>query len=226
MQDLTFPFIAFQRGRRWSRVIEDFTGDGRIEDLWHPFFCVSANLNRAQMHVHRRGPLARALLATTRAPGVFPPVVIDGELHVDGGMANNVPVDVMRSFANGGFVMGVDVSPPHELNSVNDYGVDVNGFRALWNKFGPLRKSKAYMPSILLVLMRTIEYSGVAFKHVISRNADIYLSPPLLGFKRTDFHLCSEIAEVARQHCIEKTGEWLRTAERLPVISRGHSTSA
>ena len=59
--------------------------------------------------MHRRGSLAKAVLASARGPAIFPPVVYDGELHVDGGVLNNVPVDVMKSFVNGGIVIGVDV---------------------------------------------------------------------------------------------------------------------
>lgn len=38
------------------------------------------------------GPLMTAILASTALPGVYPPVSIDGELYVDGGVVNNVPI--------------------------------------------------------------------------------------------------------------------------------------
>jgi len=102
--DLTFPFLAFKRGGKFSSAVRSLFGDVQIEDLWIPYFCISANLNRAELKVHTRGSLAKALLAATRAPGVFPPVIYEGELHVDGGVVNNVPVDLMRSFSNDGNV--------------------------------------------------------------------------------------------------------------------------
>jgi predicted acylesterase/phospholipase RssA len=52
---------------------------------------------------------------------LFPPIVYDGELPVDGGVINNVPVDLMKEFSNSGITVGVDVSPPHELNEIRDY---------------------------------------------------------------------------------------------------------
>ena len=58
-----------------------------------PFLLRSANLNRSEMKVHTQGSLAKAIMATTRAPAIFPPIVYDGELRVDGGLLNNVPVD-------------------------------------------------------------------------------------------------------------------------------------
>jgi predicted acylesterase/phospholipase RssA len=85
--------------------------------------------------MHTRGSLTKAVLVGTRAPGVFPPIVLDGELHVDGGVMNNVPVDLMKDFCNRGIVVGVDVSPPHELKSIPDYGNSFSGWRELWSRF-------------------------------------------------------------------------------------------
>jgi predicted acylesterase/phospholipase RssA len=69
-------------------------------------------------------------------------VVYDGELHVDGGVLNNVPVDIMKSFVNGGTVIGVDVSPPHELNLVEDYGHDVHSWQVLKSRLSPFARKR------------------------------------------------------------------------------------
>ncbi len=193
--DMTIPFLAFKRGGKQSRVVQRFFGDTRIEDLWVPYFCTSSNLNRADLKIHTTGSLAGALLATTRAPGVFPPVVIDGELHVDGGLINNVPVDVMKTFSNQGVVIGVDVSPPHELNRVVDYGDDVSGWEAIWQRFNPTRQKRSYRPSILLVLMRLIEFGGISYRQRNSHYADVYIAPEVLRFKRNEFGSARELAE-------------------------------
>ena len=71
--DMTLPFIAFKSGRKFSDLVARFFGEARIEDLWHPFFCVSANLNRAELTLHKSGGLTKAALASSRAPGIFPP---------------------------------------------------------------------------------------------------------------------------------------------------------
>ncbi len=81
-EDYTFPFLAFKSGRRFSEMVRGLFGDTQIEDLWMPYFGISANLNRAELAMHTSGSLTKAVLAGTRAPGVFPPIVLDGELHV------------------------------------------------------------------------------------------------------------------------------------------------
>ena len=49
-------------------------GDWDIEDLWLPFFCVSTNLTKSQLQVHRRGNASLAVRASVAIPGVLPPV--------------------------------------------------------------------------------------------------------------------------------------------------------
>jgi len=207
--DLTFPFIAFKSGRKFSEAVRKLLGDIQIEDLWLPYFCISANLNRSELKIHLEGPLAKAVLAATRAPGVFPPIVYDGELHVDGGIINNVPVDLMKTFNNEGIVVGVDVSPPHELNPVHDYGDEVSGWRAFWKRCNPFSKRRIYTPSILLVMIRTLEYTGISYKNVRVKLADMYMYPQLLQFKRTDFHLVDEIAQAGYDSARENLSKWL-----------------
>lgn len=207
--DLTFPFIAFKSGRKFSEAVRKLLSDIQIEDLWLPYFCISANLNRSELKIHLEGPLAKAVLAATRAPGVFPPIVYDGELHVDGGIINNVPVDLMKTFNNEGIVVGVDVSPPHELNPVHDYGDEVSGWSAFWRRCNPFSKRRIYTPSILLVMIRTLEYTGISYKNLRIKQADMYMYPQLLRFKRTDFHLVEDIAQAGYDSAHENVSKWL-----------------
>ena len=209
--DLTVPFIAFKSGKKFAGFISSVFGERQIEDLFLPYFCVSANLNRAEAAVHRRGSLAKAVLASARGPVIFPPVVYDGELHVDGGVLNNVPVDVMKSFVSGGIVIGVDASPPHELNLVEDYGSHVNGWEVVKSYISPFAKKRAQVPHLMLVLLRTIECGGLLHKQTIVRVADLYLRPPLMQFMRTDFHAAPEIAQIGYDYASEQIQAWLRT---------------
>jgi predicted acylesterase/phospholipase RssA len=208
-KDLTFPFTAFKTGRKFSEAVRKLFGDIQIEDLWLPFFCISANLNRSELKIHTRGSLAKAILAATRAPGVFPPIVYEGELHVDGGVINNVPVDLMKTFSNNGIPIGIDVSPPHELHVVEDYGDVVPGWPAFWKRFNPFSRHRVFMPSILLVMIRTLEFSGIAYKNLRIEFADIYVYPDLLKVKRTDFHLAPQIAQAGYDSARAGVLEWL-----------------
>ncbi len=63
-----------------------------IEDLPVPFQCVAASIQRAQAHYFDRGPLIPAIMASSAVPGLFPPVEIDGEHFLDGGIVDSIPL--------------------------------------------------------------------------------------------------------------------------------------
>jgi NTE family protein len=80
----------------------------RIEDLPVEFACVAASIERAAEHWFTAGPLIPAILASAALPGLYPPVEIDGEHFLDGGLVNSIPLDRARkSGADRAFVLQV-----------------------------------------------------------------------------------------------------------------------
>ena len=73
-----------------------------FDDLPTPFRAVATDLETGEAAVLGSGDLTSAMRASVSAPGVFAPVEREGRLLVDGGIADNVPVDIARA-------MGVDV---------------------------------------------------------------------------------------------------------------------
>jgi NTE family protein len=64
----------------------------RIEELAVPYGCVAASIERASEHWFTAGPIVDAVLASCAVPGLLPPVEIDGEHFLDGGLVNSIPV--------------------------------------------------------------------------------------------------------------------------------------
>jgi NTE family protein len=96
----------------------------RIDDfdrLPTPFRAIATDILTGQAVVLSHGDLARSIRASMSVPALFAPVEIDGKLLVDGGVANNVPVDVVRQMG-ADIVIAVDVGSPaltrEQLNSV------------------------------------------------------------------------------------------------------------
>lgn len=208
-KDVTLPFVSLIRGRNLANYVGNIVDDRQIEDLPIPFFCVSANLTRAQMHIHLRGSVLRALLATSRAPGVFPPIVENGDLLIDGGIADNLPVAYMKAFAKGGPVIASDVSTPAENTQCADYGLAVSGWRHLVRKLNVL-EPRAFIPTLDYTLMRTIEFGGVAARQQAAQIADLYIRAPLSAFKVNDFKRGRQMAEFAYEYAKPRIEEWLR----------------
>ncbi|HYD27303.1 patatin-like phospholipase family protein [Brevundimonas sp.] len=109
LSDITFPMLAMTRARKVDRLLEEAYGDIDLADLHRPFFAVSTNLTSGKLEVHRRGLMRRAMRASIAIPGILPPVVIDGQVLVDGAVLKNLPAEVMRGM-NAGPVIGVDMS--------------------------------------------------------------------------------------------------------------------
>lgn len=80
----------------------------RMEELSIPFQCVAASIERAAEHWFTDGPLADVLLASCAVPGILPPVRIDHEHYIDGGIVNSIPVSrAVRLGASRIFVLQV-----------------------------------------------------------------------------------------------------------------------
>lgn len=109
LSDIALPTVAFFRGRKVDDLLAGNFGDRRIESLALPYLCVTSDLTSGVDVAHRAGPLARTVRASIALPGVLPPVTLDGHVHVDGAVMNNIPVEHMTRLTRGG-VIAVDVS--------------------------------------------------------------------------------------------------------------------
>lgn len=208
--DITIPLVAFLKGDQVARLILAVMGncDCDLEDLWIPCFAVSANLTRGAMHVHTTGSTLKSILASSRAPGMYPPVVVNGDLHVDGGIVNNVPADVMKEFSKGARVIAVNVSPQVDPTMIADYGLGVSGWRVLWDRLNPFAKERLAVPTLPSILMRTMTFGTGARAAARLGPSDLYLGPPLETFKINEFHRGPEMSEVAYQFALPLVTKW------------------
>ncbi|NQT24983.1 patatin-like phospholipase family protein [candidate division KSB1 bacterium] len=106
-----------------------------FDDLPIPFRCVAVDLVTGNEVVLNQGSLARAMRSTMAIPSVFSPVEWGDSLLVDGGIMNNLPVDVVRSMG-ADIVIAVDVGnrlrPKENLNSalkVLDQSINMLGIQ-------------------------------------------------------------------------------------------------
>jgi NTE family protein len=74
-------------------LIERLVPVERFEELKVPFQCVAASVERAAEHWFSEGPIVPAILASAAVPGLLPPVEIDGEHFLDGGLVNSIPIE-------------------------------------------------------------------------------------------------------------------------------------
>lgn len=192
--DYTLPSVAVLKGERISHKLRTLLGDVDIADLWLPYFCVTTDLTTACSRYHDRGPLVDAIRASIAIPGVLPPVPIGGDLLVDGGILDNVPVDEMRRRNPTGRIIAVDVAPADGPAAEDDYGLSVSGFRALL-----ARRRGLGPPGLLSTIVRSSLIASVRDRDRVVREgiADLYLDVAVEGGGLLDFSAADQIATSA-----------------------------
>jgi NTE family protein len=84
------PAVHTNDGLR--RIVEGGLVFERLEDAEVPFEVVATSLSDGQAHWFTSGPAVEAILASAAIPAILPPVEIDGEAYIDGGVVDNVPI--------------------------------------------------------------------------------------------------------------------------------------
>lgn len=107
-----FKVALFRPGFISGEAIEEFMakhiGDLKFSDLKIPFAVVATDLQTGGRVVIREGKVAKAVAASSVFPGFFAPAELEGKFLIDGGIASNVPVDVVRE-AGAEYVIASDV---------------------------------------------------------------------------------------------------------------------
>jgi NTE family protein len=92
---------GFNAGQQVSFILDHvslpYSQIKSFNDLPTPFACVATELNTGMQKVFHDGSLALALRSTMSLPGIFTPVRSGNNLYADGGLLNNLPVDVVQS---------------------------------------------------------------------------------------------------------------------------------
>jgi NTE family protein len=185
-RNLTWPIISLFNARNFTRSQQKAFGDAQIEDLWLPFFCVSCNLTKNKENIHRSGTLWKKIRASTSLPGIVPPMVIDNEIHLDGGLVNNLPVDIMRQMIGAkGKIIAVELNKFVTQPSHYDFPPILTIKEILASKWG-FRKNKYIYPSFIDTFMRGlfISSSSRTMKNIAAAN--VFINLDLSRFKMLD----------------------------------------
>lgn len=94
--DLTLPKKGLIKGDKIENMLRHLFQNKKIEDLKKPFFAVAVDINDFQEVIFNKGDLTKAVRASISIPGIFNPVKNKDRILVDGGVLNNLPIDVLN----------------------------------------------------------------------------------------------------------------------------------
>ncbi len=139
-----------------------------------PFKAVATDLaNPKAPYLLEKGELALAMRASMAIPFAFSPITIEGHLLVDGGIVNNIPVDIVRNMG-ADIVIAVDIATP--VSSQIDSG-----------------------SSLLTVAKQSLDIALIQNAIRILKEADIIVEPVLGDLTITDFDKSADMIQRGRE---------------------------
>ena len=167
-----------------------------FDHLRIPFRAVAANIETGDAVILGSGDLATAIRASMSIPGFFAPAEIDGRMLVDGGIANNLPMNVARD-------MGADIL------IVVDIGTPLR-----------TRENLASMASITAQVMTILIQRNVSAQLHTIKTGDILIQPNLGNIGTTDFSQTQKALAIGRE-AAEKAKDRMA---RLSVTENDYKT--
>jgi NTE family protein len=190
--DLVIP-SAVSTGQRLTTFLSMLTLQATyhpspsFDDLRIPFRAVATDLVSGRRIVLREGSLAEALRASSTVPLLFNPVEKDGMLLVDGGLVDNIPVDVAEE-AGCDLVIAVNTA---------------SGMRTTEQMNAPWEIAD----QIMGIMMQRVKEQQL-------RMADIVISPSLGDHLSTDFHGLDTLIRLGEEAADARVDDILRIYDR------------
>jgi NTE family protein len=120
---------------RLERLLVMMIGDIDFSELKVPFSVAAMDFETGERVVLKSGSVAKAVHASCSIPGFVTPVDIDGQLLVDGGIVDNLPVDLARDLG-ADYVVGVDIFMPNYRRGHGLFGTGLTTIETLIRNAG------------------------------------------------------------------------------------------
>ncbi|OGP49671.1 MAG: hypothetical protein A2Y79_05105 [Deltaproteobacteria bacterium RBG_13_43_22] len=147
------------QGERLEKFIQTNVKAKTMEQMKIPFYAVATDLNEGNTWVFEKGSVAKAVRASSSIPGIFQPLELGGRMYVDGGVTNNLPVDVARA-RGADIIIAVSISKSIRNPQINN---------------------------LIDVIMQSISIMGRELVTYKSRGYDVLIEPNVGDVGMTDF---------------------------------------
>ena len=198
LNDYQLPRTSLIRGAKaremYTRVFE-----GDIEQMPRAFFCCAVDLVSGDLVEHRYGNAAFGIASSMLLPAFAPPVATGGgRLLVDGGLRNNLPVDIMAADGEGP-IIAVDVggSGVMELNRLEPDELGLNGAAEevlAWDE-----DRRVVPPGLGELLVRAVTLGSQDGAALAEQHAALVIRPESDGVGMLEFHMLDEMRASGRR---------------------------
>lgn len=177
---------GISKGQKAYQLLKTLTAkipsDIDFDNLPIPFRCIATDMETGEAILFSQGDLAEAIRASMNVAGLFEPLNIDGRYLLDGGLTNNLPVNIAKEMGYD-IIIAVDISPASN------------------------KSIRIYETSPLYTLQDSIYTPMRTIGNLVAAQADLVISPDMAEFEITDFDKAAEIynsGKIAVQESHEK----------------------
>jgi NTE family protein len=193
-----FPFRGLLHGQQVIRHFRKHLGNKSFDQCRIPLKVTGANLTTRQSFVFESGSVSDAVRASIAIPAIIKPVMIDGNVIVDGGILNPLPIRLLHQ-AGANKVIAVNVFPTSkdmiEKRLIKDETVEKARSAAQQKGFAAqglfwLNRSMArlFSPNLFDILMNTIQSMEAEIAEIEGENADVLVRPVLPNASWVNFY--------------------------------------
>ncbi|MEL6436664.1 MAG: patatin-like phospholipase family protein [Pseudomonadota bacterium] len=175
MGRFTVPLYSVLDHRQLDLQLKKHYGERRVEDLPVNYFAVATNLSTNDLHLMRDGPVWQTVRASASLPGVFPPVVTEhGDVLIDGGLLDNIPITPMRELKAGpNVIFSFDHIKPWKVKA--PYSALPGRLGALARMLKLKKVSKPRFPTVFSVLARSMVVSARRLMEATDISGDVMI---------------------------------------------------
>ena len=162
---------ALLSNQKLGKLIKEHIGTQNLEDSTIPVAMIATNIATGEKVVLKKGAVSEAAMASTSIPGIFQPVKINGQLLVDGGIVENVPINTVKEMG-AEYVIGVDLNAKHSYKEPEN---------------------------IVDVMVNSFHFMLMAASKLQTEEADLLISPDLSEFNRSNMDQINDLIEQGYQ---------------------------
>jgi predicted acylesterase/phospholipase RssA/CRP-like cAMP-binding protein len=192
--DYTLPIIALLKSKRLQRAVVSTFDDQTLEDSWIPCTVITTNLSKARREIFTRGAIQKIALASISPPAITKPVLIGDDLHCDGGLIDNLPIDALKAH-------GCRYTVASFAGSQLQLSLPDGEFPSTWlmlrDRLFNGGKRTTEVPRLLELLVAATTLASDAALPIIQESVDLFLAPNLNSFSVLDFSQTARIVESA-----------------------------
>lgn len=155
INDFFLTFFAKNSNQKIEEFSRNVFGDIALEDLWVNSYCVSTDMTNNEVKIHSTGKVWQQVRESFLSPGIFPPVVVDDQVYMDGALADNIPIDPMYRYPVKNIIA-------ISLSGTEPEKVDFKNVPSVWDQVkGKFAKKKRYdNPVITTVMVNSMTFNS------------------------------------------------------------------